>query len=47
MMQLVLLVLTKKKRNDPLPQIIWVRWQKISTNISIILMKVSVPIENG
>jgi hypothetical protein len=37
MMQLDLIVLTKRKE----------RWHKISTNVSIILMKVSVPTENG
>jgi hypothetical protein len=47
MTQLVLIVLTKKERNDPLPQIIRVQWQKISTNVSIVLTKVSVPTENG
>jgi hypothetical protein len=36
-MQVILIVLTKRKE----------RWQKISTNVSIILTKVSVPAENG
>jgi hypothetical protein len=46
-MQLILIVLTKKKRRDPLPPIVRVQWQKISINVSIILTKVSVPAENG
>jgi hypothetical protein len=36
MIQLVLIVLSKRKE--------W--WQKMSTNISIVLTKVSVPVEN-
>jgi hypothetical protein len=47
MMQLILIVLTKKKRTDPLLPIVRVRWQKISTNVSIVLTKVSIPEENG
>jgi hypothetical protein len=37
MMQLVLIILTKRMK----------RWQKISTNVFIVLMKVSVLAENG
>jgi regulation of enolase protein 1 (concanavalin A-like superfamily) len=47
MMQLFLIILTKKKRNGLLLHMVRIRWQKTSTNVSIVLTKVCVPAENG
>jgi hypothetical protein len=46
-MQLVLTFLTKIKENDPLLQIVRIRWQNALNTVTNILTQVSVPIEDG